>query len=169
MYHGRMLFLVDGYNVTRSDPSTHELSLEAQRDALVARLRARGAQMLGRGRIVVFFDAAEAAGAEQHDHAPIEVVYARSGTADDAIVRAAVARHEKVTLVSDDRELRDRVAVRAPAGFEALPASSCFDAAGRGRSRKGRRPAVARETGLPRGANKITEELGRLWLGEDEQ
>jgi hypothetical protein len=164
-----MLFLVDGYNVTRSDPSTHELSLEAQRDALVARLRARGAQMLGRGRIVVFFDAVDAAGAEQRDHAPIEVVYARSGTADDAIVRAAVARHEKVTLVSDDRELRDRVAVHTPAGFEALPASACFDAAGRGRSRKGRRPAVARETGLPRGANKITEELGRLWLGEDEQ
>ena len=52
----RMLFLVDGYNVTKGDPATCSLSLEAQRDELVARLRSRGEQLLGRGSIVVVFD-----------------------------------------------------------------------------------------------------------------
>ena len=42
-----MLYLVDGYNVTRRDPATSELSLLGQRDALVARLRVRGRDLLG--------------------------------------------------------------------------------------------------------------------------
>jgi hypothetical protein len=164
MYDESMLFLVDGYNVTRSDPATRELDLESQRDELVARLRARGAQILGSGRIVILFDGAAGVGGSATPPGPVEVVFSRAGSADDAIVRAVQGRSEKVVVVSNDRELLDRVRVHAKGELASLPASACFEAAGRGSSRKGRRPAPPRDVGLPPGANKITQELERLWL-----
>ena len=97
-----MLFLVDGYNVTKGDPATCSLSLEAQRDALVVRLRSRGEQLLGRGTIVVVFDGEagmvqSGAPARSATH-PVEVVYSRGVTADDAIVQRA--RRERGRCVS---------------------------------------------------------------------
>jgi predicted RNA-binding protein with PIN domain len=164
-----MLFLVDGYNVTRSDPATTRLTLEEQRTALVQRLRARGAQMLGTGPIVVIFDGAQGSAGAPVDSAPVRVVFARSGSADDAIVRAVGGATGTVVVVSNDRELRGRVAVHARGDVESRPASACFEAAGKGAERKGRRPSPPRDVGLPAGANKITKELKDLWLGEDEQ
>jgi len=48
-----MRFLVDGYNVTLSDPATKDLTLEEQREALVARLAARRRDLLGDGEVTV--------------------------------------------------------------------------------------------------------------------
>lgn len=168
MYDDDMLILVDGYNVTRSDPATRELELEEQRDALVARLRARGPQMLGRGRIVVLFDAVHGARGGSENSAPVTVVYARTGSADDAIVRAVSGEDGKVVVVSNDQGLLDRVRIHARGVVDLLPASACFESAGRGKDRKGRRLSPARDVGLPPGANKITEELGRIWLEEED-
>lgn len=163
-----MLFIVDGYNVTRSDPSTRGLSLEDQREALVRRLRARGPQMLGAGRIVVVFDGAQGTGGIVGDTAPVRVVYAREDSADDAIVRTSSGVREKVVIVSNDRELVARVRVHAAGSVEARESAACYESAGRGASRRGRVPAPQRDAGLPAGANKITEELKDLWLtGED--
>jgi len=164
-----MLFLVDGYNVTRSDPETRHLNIEGQRDALVRRLRARGEVMLGAGRIVVFFDGAEGSGESVSSSSPVTVVFSRAGTADDAIVRMAAGASEKVVVVSNDRGLLQRARVHAKGPFEERPASTCHEDSGTGAARKGKRPAPRRDTGLPPGANKITEELKQMWLDEDDR
>lgn len=168
MYDSCMLFLVDGYNVTRSDPDTRRLGLEGQREALTARLRVRGRQLLGEGRIVVLFDAAEGAGVSSSDASPVTVLYSRAGSADDAIVRAVSGATGKVVVVTNDSGLVDRVRVHAAGEIEVRPSRVCFEAAVGVRSRRARRGGIARDVGLPSGANRITEELKDLWLKDDE-
>jgi predicted RNA-binding protein with PIN domain len=168
-----MLFLVDGYNVTKGDPATQGLTLESQREALVARLRVRGVQMLGRGRIVVVFDgeAGRAQGGEAGRSAthPIEVVYSRGSSADDAIVeRASLARGEGVCVVTSDRGLAGRVREHVGAQVDVRPREVAFESARGAASAKKRRGSVAREAGLPPGANSITEEMKRHWLDGEE-
>jgi hypothetical protein len=159
-----MLFLVDGYNVTRADPATRELSLEQQRDALSRRLATRGAALLGAGRIVVVFDGAEGAGSTTHVGS-VQVRYSGGQSADDAIVAVARAAGERVVLVTSDRELACRVRDHLGRSVGVRPREACFEAA---RREAGRDPGgVARDEGLPRGANMITAELKDLWLSED--
>ena len=62
-----------------------------------------------------------------------------------------------------------RAQAQAGARLERREASCCFEAAGKGSKRKtGARGSVARDAGLPRGANAITRELKDLWLDGDE-
>ncbi|MBI5232306.1 MAG: NYN domain-containing protein [Coriobacteriales bacterium] len=163
-----MLFIIDGYNVTRGDPATRDRALEEQRDALVRRLAARSAAMLGPGRVLVVFDGERGAGESRRAFGAVEVRYSREGSADDAIVQAATSTSEPIVLVSDDLELAARVRAHAAAGVHVRSRSCCFEAAGRGAARKGRRPSVTRDSGLPRGANRITEELKDIWLSDEE-
>ncbi len=161
-----MLFLVDGYNVTRSDPATRDLSLEAQREALVARLRTRGEAMLGRGRIAVVFDGVGGVGPAHTPGIPVDVRFSRDVSADDEIVRLATASTEPICLITSDNDLRQRVRTHARVTVDVRSRDAAFDAAGRGSSRKGRRSTTRRDEGMPTGANKITEELKKLWLDE---
>ena len=165
-----MLFLVDGYNVTRRDPATSSLSIEAQRDALVARLRVRGPNLLGNGRIVVVFDGEGGPGLSTGGGVPVEIVYAHQHSADDEIVRIASKSSGGVVVVSGDRELCARVATHVRGQAEARGSECCFEAAGRGSKRRdgGKRGSIARDVGLPRGANGITAELKDLWVHEED-
>lgn len=173
-YDGAMLYLVDGYNVTKGDPATERLSLEQQRDALVARLRARGEQLLGRGRIVVVFDGDEdvALGGAPGRSAtyPIEVAFSRGVKADDEIVRrAGAATGDRVCLVSSDRELADRVRARLGKRAEVRKREVAFEsAAGTAPAARPRPASSAAEPDLPRDAAAITAELEREWLGSEE-
>lgn len=163
-----MLVLVDGYNVTRRDPVTCNLSLLEQREALVARLRVRGRDLLGNGRIVVVFDGQGGPGLSTGGDVPVEIVYAHAGTADDEIVRIATKATGAVTIVTNDRGLLERAQAHSGARLSIRDSGCCFEAA-RGDARKKRRSGVARDAGLPRGANAITRELKDLWLtGEDD-
>jgi len=162
-----MLFLVDGYNVTRRDPATCELSLLEQREALTARLRVRGHDLLGKGRIVVVFDGEGGPGLSTGGGVPVEVIYAHKHSADDEIVRIAARAKSPVAVVSSDRALGRRAGERATVEVEVREASTCFEAA-RGKTRKRSRGSIARDAGLPRGANAVTRELKDLWLSEDE-
>jgi predicted RNA-binding protein with PIN domain len=162
-----MLYLVDGYNVTRRDPATASLSLLEQREALAARLRVRGRDLLGNGRIVVVFDGEGGPGLSTGGEVPVEIVYAHQRSADDEIVRIASRSKSPVTVVSSDRALGQRARERATVEVEVREASTCFDAA-RGARRKKARGSIARDAGLPRGANAITRELKDLWLSEDD-
>ncbi len=168
---GDVLFLVDGYNVTRSDPATRDLPLDRQRDALVSRLSARAGVLLGRGRVCVVFDGRGSAGSSAV-HGAVEVRYTSgSESADDMIVRLAAAAGESVTIVSDDRELATRA--RAHAGARAVKVvarESVFEAAAPARSatRPSGRDLGGSTAGIPRGANRITEELKGLWLDEED-
>lgn len=167
----RMLFLVDGYNITKGDPATCALSLEAQRDTLVARLRTRGAQLLGSGHIVVFFDGETGmpqGPTERSASYPVEVVYARGVSADDAIVeRAARQAGAAVCIVSSDVELVERARAHAGASLQVRARESAYDSAKR-TARRGAGRGPARDAGLPPGANEITKELKGLWLEDEE-
>lgn len=164
-----MLLLVDGYNVTKGDPATRDASLESQRDALVARLRVRGRELLGSGRIVVVFDGQGGAGVAHAGAVPVEVRFSRDRSADDVLVGYASAAREKVLLVSSDRDLVERVRTHSGHGVEVRGRETLFAAAASGprKRRSGRYPAST--AGMPKGANKVTEELKRLWLTDEEE
>ena len=108
-----MLFLVDGYNVTRRDAATSTLPLLEQREALVARLRVRGRDLLGEGRVVVVFDGSGGPGLSTGGAVPVEIVYAHQHSADDEIVRIAAKSKSPVVIVSSDRDLGKRASERA--------------------------------------------------------
>lgn len=162
-----MLYLVDGYNVTRRDPATASLSLADQRESIVARLRVRGRDLLGNGRIVVVFDGEQGPGLSTGGGVPVEVVYAHQRSADDEIVRIASRSKSPVVVVSSDRAVGERAAQASTAAVEVRDAATCFDGA-RGTRRKRAKGSIARDAGLPRGANAITRELKDLWLSEDD-
>lgn len=163
-----MLFLVDGYNVTKADPATRELSLASQRDALIARLRARGRDLLGPGSIVIFFDGDVGQASQQSDTYPVTVEFSRGQSADDAIVGVATrSPREQVCLVTSDRGLADRVRAHLGSRLNVRERQVLFEAA---RRRSGRRRSggdVVAEAGAPPGANRITEEMKKIWLAED--
>ncbi len=165
LYHGRMLFLVDGYNVTMADPATRDLGKEAMRDALAARLATRGTSLLGAGVIVVVFDARDTLGVSSDTVGPVKIAYAAD--ADTEIVRRAAAAHEQVVVVTNDMRLRARTSQDVVRRVEYRDAAVCFDGAEgqRGGTKRGR---IDRESGLPKGANDITSELKKLWLSEDD-
>lgn len=163
-YHGRMVFLVDGYNVAMADPDTRDMDKERMRSDLVARLATRGRGLLGAGRVVVVFDAREQYGLSAEVVAGVHVVYAAD--ADSEIVRRAAAASEQVVVVTNDMRLRARLSQDVGRHVEYRDASSCFAAASP-RVGKRARGGIARETGLPKGANDITEELKKLWLDDE--
>lgn len=156
-----MRFLVDGYNVTRRDPATRALALADQREALVARLAVRGADLLGRGTITVVFDGRSGGGADGR-RGPVEVRFSRDESADDLIARLSDATADGVTVVTSDGGLTARV---SRPGVTVIGAETCAEGRKARRSR-GRYPASS--AGLPPGANKVTEELKRLWLDDGE-
>ena len=164
-----MLFLIDGYNVTKADPATRALELEDQRQALERRLGARAGVLLGSGRVVVVFDGGGLHGSSRGGGVP-EVVFSRSGEkADDVIVRLAAAESGAVTVVTDDADIGARVrAHRDGRVTRMLPRSSVFEGAARRTGAAGRRVPVA-GMGTPPGGNAITKELKDLWLKDDEE
>lgn len=154
-----MRFLVDGYNVTKRDPSTSSLPLEAQREALLARLSVRGRDLLGIGQITVVFDGVAGGGAKS-SRGSVEVRYTRGESADDVIVR--LAEGGDVTVVTSDSGLAWRA---SSAGARVLSAEMCFES--RRPKRRGAPPRGG-GSGLPRGAHEITRELKDLWLNDEE-
>lgn len=155
-----MRFLVDGYNVTKGDPATESLDLEGQRDSLVLRLATRGDDLLGRGPIIVVFDGVSGAG-EDYRQGPVEVRFSRAGTADDLIAELAGG---DATVVSSDAGLAARVRGR---GAHVVGRETVFE--GRKGTRRKRRHGRQQppDGGLPPGAHRVTEELKKLWLGDE--
>jgi predicted RNA-binding protein with PIN domain len=169
-YDAGMLYLVDGYNVTHSDPATASLAIEEQRDRLIARMRVRGRELLGSGRIVVVFDGAEGVGLANGGAAPVDVRFSRGESADDLIVRIATGAAGKVCLVTSDRDLADRVRAVASGGTEVRGRESVYESASGSRKRRGTGGGRdAGSLGVPPGGRRITEELEKLWLDEENE
>lgn len=161
-----MLYLVDGYNVTMSDPATRAMPRETQRLYLVRRLAARPDLLPTRGRVTVVFDGGRGAGDEGMQ--PVAVRFSKDRSGDDLIVSLAKASEVPVTVVTSDRELQSRVKEHVK-GAKVLSSSSLFDEA-KPVVRGGRRAGPGGSTpGMPRGAKGITEELKDLWLPPDER
>lgn len=108
LLHRGRLVLVDGYNVTRTHRA--DLDLEGQRRWLVDRLAAARA---ARGiEVVVVFDGEGPQPSSRRDRGGIRVAFSPAGhTADDDLVFqvAALPDDRPVVVVTDDRELRERL------------------------------------------------------------
>jgi predicted RNA-binding protein with PIN domain len=163
-----MLYLVDGYNVTMADPATSAMPRETQRWHLVRRLATRPDLLPTRGRLTVVFDGGHGAGDESVSG--VTVRFSKDRIADDLIVSLAKTSEVPVTVVTSDRGLQARVKENAR-GAKVLLSSSLFeDAKPPVRARGGRRGGPGGATaGMPKGANRITEELKDLWLPPDER
>ncbi len=186
-----MRYLIDGYNVTMADSRLRPLSREGQREGLAGRVSTRGDELLGPGPKTIVFDGRPGGGPDEWI-AGVPVRYARQGSADDLIVRMAEEAEGPLTVVSSDRGLRDRVRARAEAPVDFLGASALFVEGSRdgggapgstvrggpgreGAKGDGRRPRRrgrgmgGSTVGIPKGANRITEELKKVWLDEGEE
>lgn len=120
------LVLVDGYNLTLSRRS--QLSLEEQREWLIRLLSGLASRRRVRPRVV--FDGRGGGGGGRPGDAArgVAVVFTPAGvTADDEIALAVEATDEPIVVVTDDRELRDRVRAR---GADLLRADQFLRAAG---------------------------------------
>lgn len=107
LLHPGRLVLVDGYNVTLRHRD--HVDLEAQRTWLVRTLATFVARVPIRP--VVVFDGAAAAARGVPPARGVEVRFTPEGViADDEIVLAVEATDEPVVVVTDDTELRARVA-----------------------------------------------------------
>ena len=80
----------------------------------------------------------------------------------------AAASTEAVTVVTSDRELRRRIEAAAEVPVTCKGCSSLFESkrSAKRRSRRGRYPAST--AGLPKGANRITQEMKGIWLEDEE-
>lgn len=161
-----MLLLVDGYNITMRDSATTGRSKEDQREELLARLRVHSRRVAPGGEIVVVFDAHEEFGYSGNAERPVRAVYA--AVADDEIVRRCAAARGKTVVVTDDLRLRARISQDVGRQVEYRDGSSVYAEALAAPSHASRKAPLARESGLPRGANKITQELKDLWLNDEE-
>jgi len=166
-YDGRMLLLVDGYNVTMRDPATSGRSKEGQREELLARLRVHAQRLARGGEIVVVFDAREMLGRSAGSERPVRVVYA--AVADDEIVRRCAKATGRVAVVTDDLRMRARISQDIGRQVEYRDASSVFAQTLVSAPRSSKKGSVSRDVGLPRGANAITAELKDLWLSEGDK
>ena len=162
-----MLYLIDGYNVTKSDPATRSLSLEDQREALIVRMNVRGDSLLGKGRKILVFDGP----AESYSHTTsgtVGVRFSKGESADEVIVNLARSAGEPVCVVTSDRELADRVKDSVAGSTRHIERERLFESRRKSAANSSKR-YPARNVGLPDGANRITEELKGIWLkGEEE-
>ena len=110
-----MIWAIDGNNVMfagRVD-GAEEMDIESRREDLLTRCRRL------KDPVVVFFDASKAPPGltgEVQGRGKLEVVYVRTGTADDAIVEwvRRSGRPNEICVVTNDRELGGRArALRA--------------------------------------------------------
>jgi predicted RNA-binding protein with PIN domain len=159
-----MRYLVDGYNVTMADDATRHLDRDDQRLALVRRLAVRGNELLGPGRKTIVFDG----GVLRDDevHGDVEMCFSGDGSADDVIVRLAVAEGGDVVVVTADRELRSRVREHAGRSIDVRPVTTLFEEA---KGRRRREPGRQSTGQLPTGHESITAELASLWLPKKER
>ncbi|PKQ30051.1 MAG: hypothetical protein CVT60_02200 [Actinobacteria bacterium HGW-Actinobacteria-10] len=163
-----MIYIIDGYNVTQSDPSLRDSDIETQREALVACLRVSGREMLGTGEIVVVFDGQGGMGRSCGGAVPVTVRFSRDESADDLIVRMVENQRGQVTVVTSDAGLAGRVRGAGTARVTVLPHERAFAGTKSSRARGGAKRYPSRTAGLPKGANKVTEELKGLWLNADD-
>jgi predicted RNA-binding protein with PIN domain len=161
-----MRYLIDGYNVTMADDATRRLDRDSMRLALVRRLSARGRELLGPGPVTVVFDGGVLR--EDEVHGNVHARFSGDESADDVIVRMAIAEGGDVVVVTSDRELRSRVREHAGRSVDVRQVSTIFEAAAP--PARTRRPPRRHPHGeLPQGHDAITKELGDIWLGGDDE
>ncbi len=110
LLHAGRLVLVDGYNVTRSHRD--DLDLEGQRRWLVNLVAGAAAARRIEPHVVFDGHATDGPGSSRRERGVVVVFTPQGVTADDDLVFEveAVDPARPVTVVTDDRELRERLA-----------------------------------------------------------
>lgn len=107
-------YIVDGYNALfkiRSLLKKHNRS----REGFIRYIRATRPFGSTRNRVTVVFDGSKDVHFQQKQPSgPVDVVFAKSESADDRIVKMAKKKHNRVetVVVTDDREVKDKVRVQ---------------------------------------------------------
>ncbi len=159
-----MRYYIDGYNVTKRDPSTRNLSIEEQRDALERRLRIDAGRALGRASYTIVWDGAGGGGVVRGPDP--HVAFTRKPTADDAIVERVRGAKDRVGVVTSDRGLAERCRTVALHGVDVLPSERLF-AQAKSAAKKRKGAPLPRDVGIPANANEINRELKKIWGIED--
>lgn len=146
------------------DESVTGWSKERQREDLLGRLTVHASRLAPKGEIVVVFDAREQLGRSSAGERPVRAVFAPD--ADDEIVRRSSKATGQIAVVTDDLRLRARISQDVGRHVRFIDAADLLDDALA--EKNARRPGsqMVREEKLPRGADEITEELERIWLGD---
>ena len=170
-----MFHLIDGYNVTKSDPATRALSLEQQRHALEARMRMHAREFIGTTDYLIIWDGAGGAGTTRARDDKAR--FTRLDTADDSIVARVQRESRHICVVTSDNGLIARCKSATGAGVDFKPSKTLFEDArmfaalepqGKGaRSKPKRAKKSNAEPGIPPFANEINRELKELWGIED--
>ena len=133
----------------------------------MARLRVRGRDLLGSGRIVVVFDGEGGPGLSTGGSVPVELVYAHSESADDASCDSGEEHglgHGRLGGPGAGERAKAQAGTRA----QLRDPRCCFESAGKGcAEEQGTGQHRARVRHAERG-NAITRELKELWLDGDE-
>ena len=173
-YHERMLHIIDGYNVPKSDPATKALPLEDQRHALESRMRMNARALIGTTDYLIVWDGAGGVGVAHA--ADSHARFTRMNTADDSLVERVRHESRRVCVVTNDRGLIDRCKNTAKHGVEIKPSRTLFNDAlmfqalqDDGPATRPRKQAKKSngEPGIPSFANEINRELKELWGIED--
>jgi predicted RNA-binding protein with PIN domain len=168
-----MFHVIDGYNVTKRDPATRELSLEDQRHALEARMRTRARTAIGTTDYLIIWDGAGGKGIVHANSNHVR--FTRLDTADDAIVARVREENRRVCIVTSDNGLVRRCKSAATQGVEIKPSDILFEDAPlfaalkpetTGKQPRHRKSSNA-EPGIPPFANEINQELKNIWGIED--
>jgi predicted RNA-binding protein with PIN domain len=160
--------IIDGYNVIYRVPrfkAQLDRSLQAGREALLRYCSEWKTHRRDIDRFYVVFDGdSSVIGGEVAASAPgVRALYSKTGeTADRRIQRMLeqADRHEEISVVSDDNEVRDSARVHHMRSMSA----SGFAGIGRSRGAEGKMLTEETESPLPPAAQRaITNELRGLW------
>ncbi len=161
------LIYIDGFNVMKNLPQLTGVKFRRGRKDFLAYVKKHRAELMMTGNIFIVFDGDERGGPKATSKSSnIRVIYSGYETADDWILRQLEKRagNARITVVTDDQELSDRVqvhkarAVKAALFFnELLPAS-----------KRSQEEAEARKLTVQK-KEEITEELMDLWCGDTEE
>jgi hypothetical protein len=150
-------YLIDGYNITKSDLATKDLPLEKQREILESRLRTQSKTLLGASSsYTLVWDGSGGVGVV-HDKGP-NIAFAHTQSADDYIVEMVKKTGSHVGLITNDANLiaRCKEAV-GRSTLTVLPSSRLFEAStGRKIINQDKSDQMSRNIGLPSGADDIT-------------
>jgi hypothetical protein len=150
-------YLIDGYNITKSDPATKTFPLEQQREILESRLRTQSKTLLGASSsYTLVWDGSGGVGVV-HDKDP-NTAFARTQSADDYIVQMVKKDGLHIGLITNDANLIARGKEAIGRGtLTVLPSSRLFEAiTARKKTNQDKSDQMSRNIGLPSGADDIT-------------
>ena len=157
-------YIIDGYNVIKQTPSLTKKSLKDSRLSLVKLIKEKRPQGSKNNEVTIVFDGkADLPYWPKEKEIDINIVFTKNNTADDWI-KNAVERTDgprRIVVVSDDKQIRFYV---RSLGAKVLGVKEFIKAAERSKGAKNAEPSDSKIELSSVEAERITEELRKIWL-----